>query len=616
LLGTDPSLHRLRELIHEGTGGNPFFIEEIVLSLVETGAVVGSRGIYRLTTRVEEISVPPTVQSVLAARIDRLPEREKLLLHTASVIGQRFSEPILRRVAELGEGELAAALHALTNAEFLYQEALYPQAVYAFKHPLTQEVAYRSQLADPRARVHAGVARAIEELESGKVGERAALLAHHWESSGEAREAAKWHRRAAEWEGFNNPAEALRHWQSVRQLLDTLPETPENLVERAAVRAQIMIHLARMGDVEDQASSLFQEGKELAIRSGDPCVLSQVLNGFGLVKAIAGAVAEALDPLLESVRRADETEDIGWRVAVRFGLSNVRWLAGRLRECLAVAAEGLQLARGNPDLGTDRMGFTPGLGLSCLRGIALSMTGHPREGGGELDRVIELARTRHQLQPYWFSHALHVFRCEVTGEAATALAHAGESLDYAERAGNPLGRLTANRALGVAYVLNGKWNEALEVLETALTIGRNRRLQTVESGVIATMAAANLGLGDRARALALAEEALAVNRRRGTRLWEIWGHLIRIRALREARGLQAKADIEAAFVEADAWLEMSGAKSYEPFLRVERAELARLTGDETARERELREAYRLFTEIGAPIRAAEVAKELRGVPAS
>jgi adenylate cyclase len=278
------------------------------------------------------------------------------------VIGKRFSEPILRRVADLGDGELPAALHALTSAEFLYQEALYPEAEYAFKHPLTQEVAYRSQLAERRARVHAAVARAIEELESRKLGERAALLAYHWEQAGDAREATKWHRRAAEWVGFNNPAEALRHWGSVRQLLDTLPETPENLAEAAAVRAQIMMHLARMGDLEDQATSLFREGRELATRSGDPHVLSQVLNGFGLLRLYAGAVADALDPLLESIRRADETDDIGLKVAVRYGPSQAYFFAGRLRECLAVAEQGLELARGDLDLGADRVGFSPNAG--------------------------------------------------------------------------------------------------------------------------------------------------------------------------------------------------------------------------------------------------------------
>src|SRR5262249_7137635 len=160
---------------------------------------------------------------------------EKLVLQTASVIGKTFSEPILRCVVTLGDGDLPASLHALTNAEFLYQEVLFPEAEYAFKHPLTQEVAYRSQHAERRARDHGRVACAIEEVDSGKLDERAALLAYHWEQAGDAREAAKWHRRAADWVGFNNSSESLRHLQSVRQLLGTLSETLDNLAERAAV---------------------------------------------------------------------------------------------------------------------------------------------------------------------------------------------------------------------------------------------------------------------------------------------------------------------------------------------------------------------------------------------
>jgi hypothetical protein len=124
------------------------------------------------------------------------------------------------------------------------------------------------------------------------------------------------------------------------------------------------------------------------------------------------------------------------------------------------------------------------------------------------------------------------------------------------------------------------------------------------------MAAAHLGLGDGEKALALAEEAIAVSLRRGTRFLEFSALLTRTRALRETQGLEATREMEATLAEADAWLEMSGAKSYEPFLHVERAELARLKGDEAGRQRELREAHRLFTEIGAPIRAAEVAREL------
>jgi tetratricopeptide (TPR) repeat protein len=184
-------------------------------------------------------------------------------------------------------------------------------------------------------------------------------------------------------------------------------------------------------------------------------------------------------------------------------------------------------------------------------------------------------------------------------------------VDYAERMGSQTARITAYLNLGLANALNRKWHEALEVLEVALAIGRERRLLSREGGVLAVMATAHFGLGDRAKALATAEEAIAVGRRRGTRFYEFSALLTRIRALREPQGLQAKREIEVALAEAEAWLEMSGAKSYEPFLRVERAELARLTGDEAVWERELREAHRLFLEIGAPIRAEQVAKELR-----
>jgi hypothetical protein len=131
-----------------------------------------------------------------------------------------------------------------------------------------------SQLAERKACVHAAIARAIEEIESAKLGERAALLAYHWEQAGDAREAAKWHRQAAEWVATNS-VEALRHWRSVRQLLDELPEVPERLAERAQARAHMMTHLARLGDPENQAPSLFREGRELAERSSNPHVVSQ-----------------------------------------------------------------------------------------------------------------------------------------------------------------------------------------------------------------------------------------------------------------------------------------------------------------------------------------------------
>src|SRR5262249_51245950 len=186
LLGPDPCLAELAPRIRGRAAGNPFFIEEIVQSLAETGALAGSRGTYHATGSVPEAVLPVTVQAGLAARIDRLSEDEKHVLQAAAVIGKEFTEPLFHRLADRPTYQVTAALHGLVTAEFVYPAALYPEALYAFKHPLTQEVAYRSQLSERRTRTHARVARAIEELYPDRLDEHAALLGQHWEGAGDA----------------------------------------------------------------------------------------------------------------------------------------------------------------------------------------------------------------------------------------------------------------------------------------------------------------------------------------------------------------------------------------------------------------------------------------------
>src|SRR5262249_22047565 len=151
-------------------------------------------------------------------RIDRLAAREKQVLQTAAVIGKEVPEPALKRVSDAPETDIADALRKLVTAEFLYERALSPEPQYTFKHPLTQEVAYHSQLGARRAQLHGRVARAIQELYPNKLDERAALVAYHLEQAGETLDAARWHRRAARWAGIHDHAGALRHWRRARAL--------------------------------------------------------------------------------------------------------------------------------------------------------------------------------------------------------------------------------------------------------------------------------------------------------------------------------------------------------------------------------------------------------------
>ncbi len=162
LLGDDPGLMPLKQRLVKR--GNPFFLEETVRTLVETKALAGERGRYRLAQPVQAIQVPPTVQVMLAARIDRLAPEDKRLLQTASVVGKHVSFALLQAIAELPDEALRAGLDRLQAAEFLYETGLYPDLECSFKHALTHEVTYGGLLQERRRELHARIVEAIETL--------------------------------------------------------------------------------------------------------------------------------------------------------------------------------------------------------------------------------------------------------------------------------------------------------------------------------------------------------------------------------------------------------------------------------------------------------------------
>jgi class 3 adenylate cyclase len=157
-------LQALKQLLIARTEGNPFFLEESVRTLVETGVLVGEPGAYRLAQPIDRLQMPATVQAILAARIDRLPPEEKYLLQTAAVIGMEVPLLLLQAIAELPEAALHGGLAHIQAAEFLYETRLFPDHQYTFKHALTQEVAYSSLLQERRRALHARIVEAIEAL--------------------------------------------------------------------------------------------------------------------------------------------------------------------------------------------------------------------------------------------------------------------------------------------------------------------------------------------------------------------------------------------------------------------------------------------------------------------
>ena len=179
MLGDAEELQPLRRLLIERTGGNPFFLEESVRTLVETNVLVGERGQYKLAMPLAGVQMPSRVQAVLSARIDRLPAEHKHLLETAAVIGKDVPFSLLEAIAGMSEDALRVGLTQLRAAEFIYETALFPDLEYTFKHALTHEVAYSSMLQERRRAVHALIAKAMEKVYAGRLAEHVERLSQH-----------------------------------------------------------------------------------------------------------------------------------------------------------------------------------------------------------------------------------------------------------------------------------------------------------------------------------------------------------------------------------------------------------------------------------------------------
>ncbi len=614
LLGEDPTVRKLPDLIERRTGGNPFFIEEVVQSLIGSGALVGAPGAHELVKPLEEIRVPESVRALLAARVDRLAEADKRLLQTASVIGTRFGEALLEAVTELPRLELAAHLQHLLAAEFVYEETIYPEPEYSFKHPLTQEVTYGTQLRDNRRATHAAVARAIQAADPGKLDENAALIAHHQEAAGDELQAARWHRRAAEWAGVRHPAEALRHWQRVPELLRTLPESAETDALGVEAYVRILLLGLRLGMTEEAAAEIFDEGRALASRADDPRLLAGLLYRYGAVRGSEGAIEEALEFSQEVLKLGVQTRDSGLLWAARVGVAHWSHYLGRLREGLRVIDEALADATDDVDVGIEFLGYRPIIGLWMYRGQHLQLMGRLREADDWLRRALAGAEDAGEIElPGWIR--LHQGKLAYySGDADAALAHARAGLEAAERTGSGFGAVQAYHALGCAHLLRKEWDEVIDMSRRGLDLARGTRtVLFLEAELLAHLAEGYLGLRDWGRARSSIREAVSVARRRGTRVGESLALLTQARVLTRTRVGSARGRILSALGAAQSLVDATGARTLEPFIHEERAELARVTGDRGTQQRELRMAQRLLAGMGATPRATRLETELRAL---
>jgi class 3 adenylate cyclase len=369
MLGPDPSVGAVSALITERTAGNPFFAEEMVRELAERGLLEGQRGSYRCGSDVAEVSVPATVQAVIAARIDRLEPGAKKTLSAAAVIGSQFTPDLL---TSLG---IDPALEALVEAELIDQVRFTPRAEYAFRHPLIRAVAYESQLRADRGKLHRSLAAAIEAAAPGSVEQNAAVIAENLEAAGDVQLAYGWHMRAGAWSTHRDMAAARLSWERARDIADALPsDDAGRTAMRIAPRTRLCGTAYRVHAKD--GPTRFEELRELSTLVGDKASLAMGMAGQVMDHWIharvpeASALASELMALIEAIADPDMTVGLSCMPTL------VKLETGEHAAVARWAQRVIELADGDPTKGNFLMGSPLAFAhaMRALGGASMGLT--------------------------------------------------------------------------------------------------------------------------------------------------------------------------------------------------------------------------------------------------
>ncbi|MBV8360349.1 MAG: AAA family ATPase, partial [Deltaproteobacteria bacterium] len=343
LLGDGVELNPLKRLIVERTEGNPFFIEEMVQALFDQGAIVRN-GAVKVARSVSQVRLPPTVQGLLASRIDRLPHEHKELVQTLAVMGRESPLALIRKVAMRPEGELEPMLAALQAGEFIYEAPTAAGIEYTFKHALTQEVAYNSLLIERRKLLHEHVGQALESMFADWLDGHVSELAHHYSNSENVDKAIEYLGRAGQQAAQRSAyAGAINNLGAALNLLQKLPENPERIQRELLLQLAVGPALiAIRGWAAPEVERAYSRVRELGEQASNAPEIFPGLFGLWVVYLLRAQLGIAFALAEELLRRALREEDSALLQYAYFALGNTTFWRGDLlsaREHLEKAIE-------------------------------------------------------------------------------------------------------------------------------------------------------------------------------------------------------------------------------------------------------------------------------------
>ena len=494
----------LEQYVAERAGGNPFFVEEMLRALEETGALVEREGqMYLVPGAVERL--PSTLTEVLLARLDRLEGQVRSVAQVASVIGRSFAVRLLAQVMERETVALEMPLTALQQAEVAFPKRG-SDLEYIFKHVSMREVAYNTLVQKRRQELHVQTARAIAALYSSD--EYVEMIAYHYSRTEEHQEAAQWLERAGDRAADVYAVEtAIGHYREAMErqrrcapakrvsgfaeplVLARLDEKLGGVLFAAGRYEEALEVLAAVVEIYRQARDLEAAGRATARMGTAHRHRGTPEEGIALV-----------EPMIETLAGSGPSPAL---TSLHLALANLVFFTGRYREMLEAARRAGDLARA---IGDERL-----LGeAEERRGVALIILGQPEEGRRAIDGALPLIEAGGDLPVLWRALNNVGEACKVSGDIGGARRYTEQSVEIAERIGNPDQTAFALANLGNILTIQGDWHGAREALERALALARSGGLSASVASALGYLGQLSLWEGDRERASHYLREALAV----------------------------------------------------------------------------------------------------------
>lgn len=448
-LGDDHQLDKLKKQINTRAAGNPLFLEAIIEDLISHEAMTGEFGHYRLIRNIRELRVPATIQALLNARIDRLPETQKHLLQVAAVLGKHLPDRVLYKASNLSFRSFNRAIAGLLDAQLMQRQSIFPQAIYAFMHPLLQESIYQSLLTNQTHELHERVADAAA-YHYRQQPEQASMVALHYDRAERIESAIHWYRKAAEWAQQRHIETAKNHWQRIEQLSDNLPEQQAHHIQLEAC-ARILQLGSRRGMTLDEAEKRYKLGHTLAHLSPETHQFSiqayPQIDYVVLLEMTMGSITAFAGQLHISIthyrRAALQAENDAQRVVAWVGLIYSQHALGQYRQAHATTDQALQLINGNDELGADLLGRSPHLSIQ-LHQLWLNMeqqASNPSANTAlmqQAEHLLQKAKQRQEAEHHAWAHCLLGLASGQNQQHKTAMRHASKASRITRQSGNRL----------------------------------------------------------------------------------------------------------------------------------------------------------------------------------